>query len=96
MYKAFDTLSAVGQTPALDLSGMRLAARHGRPEASVQVTVTGTATVDIEARLDSTLPWAKIETGITANKIVRVGNVAEVRLNVTARSSGDIGGGVLV
>jgi hypothetical protein len=96
MYTSFDTLSGVGQTTAVELSGMAKAARLGRQEASVQVVLTGAAIVDIEARVDASLAWAKVETGITENKIVRIGHVDAVRLNVTSRTSGTIGGGVLI
>jgi len=94
-YQAFNSVASVTPTNPIELGSQ--SALRGRDERSVQVTIVGTsASVDIEARLDATQGWAKVETGITANKIVRIGSAQAVRLNVTAINSATVSGGVLV
>lgn len=80
---------------AINLDGQRAAIRHGRDEATVQIDITGTATVAVQARIEATLGWATVDSGITASKIVRIGRVVEVRLVTTGVSAGTVTGGVL-
>jgi hypothetical protein len=98
-YVAFGNVSSATSTAAIDISKHAGAAEHGRNETMVQVekAAGATASIDVETRLDSSLSWVKVETAITANKIIRIGAAKEVRLTVTSYSgSGNIGGGVLV
>lgn len=92
----FASLSSATTTAAVDLTSQQVSAKAGRDESSVQVDISGTATVDIEAKLNSSLGWAKIETGITSSKIVRIGTAYQIRLNCTSYTSGTVSGGVLI
>jgi len=96
-YQAFGNLSANGQTAEV-LPGLVNSNPQGPPETSLQVVFAAGASgsVDVQARLDSTLAWTVIESAVTANKIIRVGPVYGVRLSLSGYSgSGNIGGGVL-
>lgn len=92
MVNAFVGITGAGQTAALSIS---TDAARGRDEITVQVEITGTVSVDIECRLSSAYSWVKVQTGITANSIVRIGDCGEVRLNNTA-GSGTTGGGIFI
>lgn len=73
------------QSSVISLGYQRDAAARGRDEVTVQVDATGDASVDIQVRLDSTLAWQDVETGITApGGVYRIGMGLEIRLDVTA------------
>jgi len=62
-------------------------APRGSDEMVVQVEITGTATVDIEGRLNDNLPWVQLNQ-VTASAIVPLAACPQVRVNVTAYTSG--------
>lgn len=61
----------------------------GNAEAVFQVEITGTATVDLEGRVSPSAPWVMIHQS-TASEIKAVVPVPEMRVNVTAYTSGAV------
>jgi len=58
-------------------------------ESSVQIGGTFVATIQIEGRLDSSMPWSPIGSPVTAPGFVDLPNfVTEIRANTTAHTSG--------
>jgi hypothetical protein len=63
----------------------------GNRVALLQVGSTGTATIDFEGRLDPSLPWVSLlEVPFTGSGMVSVVLPPEVRINVTAWTSGSV------
>jgi hypothetical protein len=57
----------------------------------LQVQSSGTATIDFEGRLDPSLPWVSLlEVPFTGGGMVSVVLPPEVRINVTAWTSGSV------
>lgn len=89
VFKFDPVLAGVAATAAL--KPIR-SARHTPVSSSVvQVEITGTATVNIEGRNDTTASWIVIAT-VTSNGAQAVANFAFIRLNCTAFTSGTISG----
>jgi hypothetical protein len=91
--KSFNTITSATTTSAIGIDSNP--ATNGRDEIAVQVEITGTATVAIQARLSDTLSWVSVQTSITANGIYRIGMCDAVRLSCTAYTSGNVTGAVL-
>lgn len=84
-YRLLDGATATGDGPTLSLRSDR-----SRDEALVQVAISGTsATVVIYGRLSADLPWVEL-TSVTADSIVPLARVAEMKANVSAISSATV------
>jgi len=84
-YSLLDGATATGDGPTLSLRSDR-----SRDEALVQVAITGgTATVVIYGRLSEAMPWVEL-TSTTADAIVPLARVAEMKANVSAISGATV------
>lgn len=58
----------------------------GRDEIAVQVSITGTATVQLFGRLHSSHAWVQLGSNVVSSSIVPLVRVAELYAAVTANS----------
>lgn len=74
-----ETGLAVSETVALNNLGL------GRDEASVQIDITGSATIEVHGRLSVDAEWRTIKT-ITASEIQPIYRVPYFRMQITANT----------
>ena len=85
--------TAITPAPTLSDEGLSLvaaieASAEARDEAMVQVSITGTATVQLFGRLARNRPWVQLGTDITATGLFPISRVPFVFARVSAASGG--------
>jgi len=79
--KALDIPAAIGQGAPIDVFNFR--------DSSVQIGGTFVATIQIEGRLDDSMPWSAIGSPVTAPGFVDLPHIVkDIRANVTGYTSG--------